>query len=107
MGIDAKIFRAPAWLIDGDVYQACKDLDYVVASHLEYRLPNSGIKEYIYNDPKVKGVVRVHGHLTNCNVNNFIVDMENNGALDFPKNGEFIYPQDIATVREDAPISPE
>ena len=77
MGIDAPIFRAPAWLLDVDVYRACEELGYVVASHGEFRIPvrNRGdlgpVREYVYNDVRLrkKGTRAIHGHLTNVSGN--------------------------------------
>ncbi len=92
MGIDSPTFRAPAWLLDIDVYRACKKLNYTVASHRNFRIPNTGAWEYVYNDPakRAKGVRGVHGHCTPVS-GNFIKDMEKDGRLGFgmPRKCEF------------------
>lgn len=98
MGIDAPVFRAPAWLLDGDVYAACRTLRYTVASHHEYRIPDTGIHEYIYNEHKFAPHVRkIHGHLTPV-TDNRIDDMLERGELNFPEGSTFYHPQDIACV---------
>lgn len=94
LGIDAPIFRAPAWLLDGDVYEACRILAYSIASHHDYRIPDSGVPEYIYNSPQTKKkVIPLHGHLTDCGVS-YIKDM----TLEFPDNSKFVFAHDIAEV---------
>lgn len=97
MGIDAPVFRAPAWLIDGDVYTACDELNVVVASHAKFRVPNTGVKEYIYNN-KYNEFHSVHGHLTPVS-GNYIGDMLDDTRLRFPENAEFAFPQDLAMVQ--------
>src|SRR3972149_1329288 len=62
-GIDAPIFRAPAWLIDKDTYDACGALNYIVAAHIDFRISGTGVPEYIYNS-HIPGVKTIHGHLT-------------------------------------------
>lgn len=83
-GIDAPVFRAPAWLLDGDTYLACKELGYAVASHTVYRIPRTGIPEYVYNDVtlRAKGTRAVHGHLTPV-AGNYIGDLDTGGSLTF------------------------
>lgn len=92
-GIDARVFRAPAWLLDGDTYEACKRLGYVVATHRVFRVANTGAKEYVYNMPH-EGVKSVHGHLTPV-CGNYIDDKP---AQPFPTNAAFIFPQDVAEI---------
>lgn len=96
MGIDAPVFRAPGWLLDGDVYEACKELGYVVASHEVFRVPNTGVPEYVYNLSRGRAFKSVHGHLTDCGFN-YIKDMEAGGELSLP-NYVFRFPQEIAFV---------
>jgi hypothetical protein len=99
MGIDAPIFRAPAWLLDGDTYAACKKLDYVVASHRDLRQEYTGQPEFIYNDPfgRTNGVRSVHGHVSPVS-GNFIRDMIKDGRLSFPKKATFIHTHEAAVV---------
>lgn len=95
-GIDAPIFRAPAWLIDKDTYDACGELNYIVASHVDFRIPQTGQLEYIYNDTP-PGITTIHGHLTPV-AGNFILDLKDKGVLTFDSEAQFVYPQDIACV---------
>ncbi len=97
-GIDAPVFRAPGWLLDADTYTACKKLDYVVASHKTFRIPNTGAREYVYNmhlpgGNKFRGV---HGHVTPVS-DNYIRDMLSAGQFNFPIDSSFVFPQDVAT----------
>lgn len=100
-GIDAPIFRAPAWLLDGEVYRACHKLDYVLASHNVYRVPGSGIKEYVYNNVALrkKGTRAIHGHVTPV-ADNYISDMVENGSFGFikAKRRDFAFCHDAAVV---------
>jgi len=99
-GIDAPVFRAPAWLLDGEVYEACRQLDYVVASHQLYRIPSTGVREYVYNlhmgvdPPRTK---RVHGHLTPV-CDNWYLDMHANGHLPKDPKGDYMFPWEVATI---------
>lgn len=95
-GIDAPVFRAPAWLLDAHTYEACRQLKYVVASHCQFRVPNTNVPEYIYNY-STNGWIGVHGHLTPV-ANNFILKMRDEGKLTFARNATFAYPQDLAEV---------
>jgi hypothetical protein len=104
-GIDAPIFRAPAWLLDVDTYRACHELGYVVASHTDFRVPRSrrgdlgDVKEYVYNDVRyrLKGTRSIHGHLSPVSGND-IKDMSKDGRLAVPDKHEFIHAQDAAVV---------
>jgi hypothetical protein len=96
MGIDAPTFRAPGWLLDAAVYDACDELGYAVASHREHRIEDTLVKEYIYNAANFAPLVtKIHGHLTPV-MDNCITDMLRRGELEFPSNAEFVFPQDIA-----------
>jgi hypothetical protein len=95
-GIDAPVFRAPGWLLDGDVYQACRELGYAVASHSVYRIPNTGVSEYVYNMFRKRDLTSIHGHLTDCGFG-YIKDMHAKGELHFRK-GIFKFPQEVAHV---------
>lgn len=94
-GLDERCFRAPAWLLDSSIYDACDGMDYVVASHADFRIPytrrNSAPREYIYNTPigRLKGTRGVHGHLTPV-AGNYIKDMLTDGKLAFGKKHKFI-----------------
>lgn len=69
-GIDGKIFRAPKWIIDEEVYYAAKSLDWVVADHKDFRILGSGARTYTYNQPlRNPKWTRVHGHLPNVSQN--------------------------------------
>lgn len=94
MGIDAPIFRAPAWLLDAEVYDACKSLGYAVASHKTFRITDTTVPEYIYNW-RGSGVKGVHGHMTQVS-GNYIEDMLKDGRLDLPASASFVFPQSIA-----------
>ena len=99
LGIDATVFRAPAWLLDAHTYEACKRLGYAVASHDEFRIEGTGAREYIYNHRKKhrKRFIGVHGHLTPV-MGNFIRDMLDRGDLTFAPDTSFAFPQDVAEV---------
>ena len=96
MGIDAPIFRAPAWLIDYDTYLACNSLSYTIASHKMFRIPNTETPEYIYNIAS-KIYRGVHGHLTPVQ-NNQIDKMLDFGSLSFKSDAKFVWPQDVAVT---------
>ncbi len=95
LGISERIFRAPGWLLDANVYDACERMDYVVASHVEFRIPpnrrTSNPREYIYNTPigRAPGTRSVHGHMTPVS-GNYIRDMWDDGRLGFGKRQKFI-----------------
>lgn len=95
-GIDAPVFRAPGWLLDEDVYEACIALGYTVASHNMYRIPNTEAREYIYNR-KSQGRVSLHGHLTDCGFNH-IADMCKEETFTDLHNPVFRHPQELATL---------
>ena len=99
MGIDAPIFRAPGWCLDGHVYEACRALNYVVASHETFRIPNTGVPEYVYNLHlgKKRGIRSIHGHLTPV-AGNFIRDMFKDGRLSFPVKSDFIFAHEAGVV---------
>ena len=84
MGIDTPCFRAPGWLLDKETYDACIELDYVVASHTDMRIVVPGAREYVYNDVRYrgKGTRAVHGHMTNVS-GNYIRDLDAKGTLTF------------------------
>ena len=97
-GIDAPAFRAPAWLINRATYEVCRDYNIVVCDHLDQFLKVIDTKVYRYNDPAwCKAKTRnIHGHLTDCAVDNFIVNMFEDGRLSFAKKAQFIYPWEAA-----------
>jgi len=95
IGICEPVFRAPGWLLDANVYDACERLDYVVASHKGYRIPADGRTsrpgEYVYNDVtrRRKGTRAIHGHLTPVS-GNYIKDMVEKGTLAFGEKRRFL-----------------
>ena len=96
-GIDAPTFRAPAWLIDRDIYAACSELGYAVADHKDFRLNYTDVQVYTYNNflgkkPKVRGI---HGHLTSV-CDNYIGDMLTDGRLTFSDKATFMWPWEVA-----------
>lgn len=97
MGIDAPCFRAPAWLIDEPVYDACAALDYVVCDHRDYNWPGHEARVYRYNDPtmRLRKTTPVHGHLTNC-MDNYIDNMLADGRLSFAAGSKFLTPWEAA-----------
>lgn len=99
MGIDAPVFRAPAWLLDEDVYEACAQLGYVVAAHAQTHVPHDKVRHYIYNSRtgKKAGVRACHGHLTPVS-GNFINDMVEDGRLDLPADATYLYPWEAAVI---------
>lgn len=109
MGIDAKIFRAPAWLINGPTYAACDDLGLHVAAHRDYFRSSAGktedgvewncVPQYIYNMPSGRkaGVRACHGHITPV-ADNHILDMATDGRLSFPDKATFIFPWEASVV---------
>lgn len=99
-GIDAPIFRAPGWLLDGETYEACRQLGYAVASHRTMRVPNTSVHEYVYNAHEGANpmrVKRVHGHVTPVS-GNWLLDLKKMGRLTFKKDDEFVWPWEVATV---------
>jgi len=96
MGIDAPCFKAPAWLIDVEIYDACEELGYVVCDHLEFH-EDSNAKVYRYNDHfnRMKRTTPIHGHLSNC-MDNWIEDMAKDGRLTFAKDSVFLTPWEAA-----------
>jgi len=106
-GIDAPIFKAPAWLLDAEVYEACKQLDYVVASHKDFRIPFSNrlvagpVKEYVYNAPnlRLKWTRSIHGHVSNVS-GNWIKDMWEDGRISFREGAKFIHTWEAAVTEE-------
>jgi hypothetical protein len=96
-GIDAPCFRAPAWLIDPDTYDACLELDYVVCDHKDFNEPGHLAKVYRYNGPAFRRskVTPVHGHLTNC-MDNYIETMVADSRLSFANNAVFLTPWEAA-----------
>ena len=77
MGIDEPVFKAPAWLCDGDIRDACTELGYGLYDH-----PLS----------KLRGVV--HGHLTPVS-GNWIGDMIADGRLQFATSATFTWVRDF------------
>jgi len=98
MGINAPVFRAPAWLINRATYEACIDTEMVVADHAENYLHVPGSKVYRYNDPawRKPKTTPVHGHLTQCAVDNYIEDMIADNRLSFADKATFIWPWQAA-----------
>jgi len=88
-GIDAKVFRAPKWVIDNETYVAAKQLNWVVADHAAFRVLGTGARTYCYNDPALNPKwTRVHGHLPNVSGNG-IEETFNNFV--FPPEAEFLH----------------
>lgn len=79
-GIDAPLFKAPAWLLDGDVYATCRRMNYIV-----YNPGHLGITNY------------VHGHLTPT-TGNYIQDMYKRGELSFSPTQTFLWPQEVVSA---------
>lgn len=100
-GIDAPAFRAPAWLINRACYEVCHDLNLTVCDHKNFYLAVSGVSIYCYNDlyGRQAKTRAVHGHLTQCNVDNFIEDMLKDGRLTFHQKTTFAYPWEVAVTR--------
>lgn len=99
-GIDAPVFRAPGWLLDKDVYEACGELGYVVASHKDFRVRDMGVREYVQNlhvGANPMRTKRVHGHVTPVS-DNFIYDLHDRGWLNFKPTDAFKWPWEVATV---------
>lgn len=98
LGIDAPIFKAPAWLVDGETYEACRELNYAVASHHTFRVPHTGVPEYIYsirNKHKCRGI---HAHLTKCAGLRTIKDLYLANELTFDDSIEFYFAHEVAQV---------
>jgi len=103
-GIDAPAFRAPAWLINRATYEVCRDQQIVVCDHKEQYLKVLDTVVYRYNDPawRKPKIRPVHGHLTDCAVDNFIGGMMEDGRLTFAKGATFLAPWECGkTVTED------
>ena len=99
MGIDAPLFRAPGWFIDGETYEACKELGYVVCTHKDHHKRMAGVQQYVYNMPngRAKDTISTHGHLTQVStVDNFIGDMLDDGRLSFARKATFLWPHEAA-----------
>ena len=94
-GIDAPVFRAPGWLVDGDVYEACKALNYTVASHKIFRIPDTNALEYVWNGRYHRRLRGVHGHLTKVG-DDFIGKRLEEDRYAFPENATFVFPQDVS-----------
>lgn len=97
-GIDAPIFKAPAWLIDQEMYEACREVGYSVASHHMFRVPNTGVPEYIYslrNKDKCRGI---HSHLTKCAGLQTIKDLYLENELTFTETDTFYFAHEAAQV---------
>lgn len=77
MGIDAPLFKAPAWLLDGETYHACEELGYTV-----YNPGHLGITNH------------VHGHLSNT-TGNYIKDMLADGRLAFKPDHIFQWAEEV------------
>jgi len=87
MGIDGKVFRAPKWVLDAEIYTAAKELDWVVADHKDWRVLNTGARVYTYNQPlRDPKWTRVHGHLPNVSDNGI---EEHFNDFVFPPDSEF------------------
>jgi hypothetical protein len=56
----AKVFKAPAWLLNEDVYKAAASRGWVVADHNRNRANASG-NLYVYNSTR-NGIHGAHGH---------------------------------------------
>ena len=100
MGIDAPAFRAPNWLINRATYEVCRDKNLVVCDHKDNYLGVLDSKVYRYNDPiwRAPKIRPIHGHLTNCAVDNYIGDMLKDGRLTFAKEANFIFPWDTYKI---------
>lgn len=107
MGITAPIFRAPGWLLDADVYEACGKVSYIVASHREMRVPFKGrvpfgpIPEYVYNDPAMRfpRSRAIHGHMTPVS-GNYIKDMWEDGRFSVPPKHNFLHTWEAGVVEK-------
>lgn len=97
MGIDYPCFKAPAWLIDVEIYDACEELGYVVCDHKDFYEPGHPARVYRYNDHtnRAKKTTPIHGHLTNC-MDNWIEDMAKDGRLSFATGSTFLTPVEAA-----------
>lgn len=95
MGINARVFRAPMWVIDAEVYYAARELGWAVADHKDFRVLKTGVRTYTYNRPiHAPAWTRVHGHLPN------VCDNGIEEAFDrfvFPADSTF---RDVAEVAE-------
>ena len=103
-GIDSPAFRAPAWLINRATYEACRDNSIVVCDHQDQFLKVVDTRVYRYNDPawRAPKVRPIHGHLTDCAVDNYIGHMLEDGRLSFATKAEFISPWEASKpVTED------
>lgn len=92
MGLDAPIFKAPAWLSDEDIYKAAALANIAIADHKDFSPNNPGCPVYRYNDPfyRMRGTSPVHGHLTPV-CDNFIDDMLADGRLSFASKSTFLF----------------
>ena len=93
-GIDAPAFRAPAWFINRATYEVCRDHAITVCDHKDNYLKVVGTLVYRYNDPawRKPKIRPIHGHLTECAVDNYIGEMMVDGRLTFAKGCQFLYP---------------
>jgi predicted deacetylase len=108
-GIDAPIFRAPAWLLAGATYEACARLNLQIASHRDFHLKSTGktddgvswtnVPQYIYNltTGRKQGVRACHGHITPV-ADNHILDMARDGRLSFPDKATFTWPWEASVL---------
>ena len=98
-GIDAPAFRAPGWLIDEAVYDACTQLNYTICDHKEHHVPYPNARIYTYNWylGKHKRVRGVHGHMTPV-MDNEIIKMLNDGRLTFKQDAQFKFPWEVSVT---------
>lgn len=103
-GIDAPAFRAPAWVISRPIYEVCRDLGITVCDHKDEYLSIPGTRVYRYNDPAHRRpkIRPIHGHLTQCRVDNFIGDMAGDGRLHFADKCEFLYPWEANVIEQES-----
>jgi hypothetical protein len=100
MGLDAPIFKPPAWLADAMVYDALAELDLAIASHRQQLIRHPTVRQYVYNDRQLRRkVVPIHGHLTPV-MDNWLVDMLKDGRItpQWLARQKFAWPWEVATV---------
>lgn len=99
LGIDMPVFKAPAWLLDEETYEACGELQYAIAAHRKYRILDTATREYIYNGDLYhwNWFEGIHGHLTPVS-GNYIRDMHADGRLKFDATRKFSTPTIVAEV---------
>lgn len=90
-----RVFKAPGWAGNPEVYDTLKDMEWGAATHIEHQFDwaDSSSATYCYNHPRNDGFVPIHGHTWDC---------MGNGPSDWdqmfeavPEDAEFLFVKDV------------